>query len=628
MTPKEINRESGRIFENILLPSWAARNQEDQEDYGVDFEIEVTTPNDHATGLIFKVQLKGSEQAKYDHSGNLTYSGLSVDRLDYYLNRLKIPLIFVVCDVETQRCYWQRIQGNRVVESVYRNARDRGQKSLTLKFSKENQIFKNEETGTRILQAVEDSVNAICLRQVRSLDADTVRKSLKDNVEAHETEQKFRTFAGIAASEEIFNLLNSGENHEALVKAKNILNSTTEPTDFRVMVGVSLIKAHNGVQKSKGLYLSDPKTIQFRTDTAAEMLTLAKSKECSSRIRLYARCYYRTARLQLNSRILMSLALSEIQQKQMGTTLAGPMTQMQRILVSKMVFKDFMKTHHNLQLLMEKGFKEMVPYVWADWVEASFNFLFAVRQLGQTELAVSCVDLMEGLAELCIQILGTFPDESDKDSILRELGLSYICLTASAEHEVPVQRKESFLDLLRENRPSLFTQKLDQFFTQAAAALTPSTKPRDFIAEQKRYFLNQAIGLGINMEDPNNDDAKMVRIGLEDIDTGKVEKDCQHICVTPLGGSILAEMVGLPLIGHKRITCLKHGQFTNGLKLHDTYSIFKGEHPSIEPSGRTCKDCQDRSPHSADWEHTYEWAVQQHEKYIKLMESQRKIRHA
>ena len=46
MNAKEVNRESGRIYRTLLLPSRAERSQEDQEDYGVDFEIEYAMPRD------------------------------------------------------------------------------------------------------------------------------------------------------------------------------------------------------------------------------------------------------------------------------------------------------------------------------------------------------------------------------------------------------------------------------------------------------------------------------------------------------------------------------------------------------------------------------------------------------
>jgi len=54
MNAKEIGRRAGRIFEFNLPDNWLFRSQEDQEDYGIDGEIEITTPQD----LSLKPKLK------------------------------------------------------------------------------------------------------------------------------------------------------------------------------------------------------------------------------------------------------------------------------------------------------------------------------------------------------------------------------------------------------------------------------------------------------------------------------------------------------------------------------------------------------------------------------------------
>jgi hypothetical protein len=59
MTPKEIGRSASRIFKKAIPENCAIRDQEDQEDYGIDYELELTDKEDHATGFIFKMQQKG-----------------------------------------------------------------------------------------------------------------------------------------------------------------------------------------------------------------------------------------------------------------------------------------------------------------------------------------------------------------------------------------------------------------------------------------------------------------------------------------------------------------------------------------------------------------------------------------
>ncbi|MCE9520067.1 MAG: DUF4365 domain-containing protein, partial [Verrucomicrobia bacterium] len=201
MNTKEINRESGRYFSSLLLPNWAERSQEDQEDYGVDCEIELMAPEDKATGFIFKVQLKGTAAAKYDKSGQLVYSDASVERFKYYISELRIPLVFVVCDVKTGDCFWARVQGNRPLEADLNAAAAKKQETFTIKFPPARKLLKNEESSGQIVEAVESALDTITLRGLQSISPASVRDHIGHDIEA--AEKQFRLFAGIAATESI-----------------------------------------------------------------------------------------------------------------------------------------------------------------------------------------------------------------------------------------------------------------------------------------------------------------------------------------------------------------------------------------------------------------------------------------
>ena len=104
MTNKEISRKADRIFKSALPVNWAIRDQQDQEDYGIDSEIELTDSSDRATGTIFKIQLKGVENAQISKEGELIYNHASVPRFRYYIEDVSIPTIFIVCNLETETC--------------------------------------------------------------------------------------------------------------------------------------------------------------------------------------------------------------------------------------------------------------------------------------------------------------------------------------------------------------------------------------------------------------------------------------------------------------------------------------------------------------------------------------------
>src|SRR6266567_7934820 len=179
MTNKEINRESKRIFEGLLLPSWAFRSQEDQEDYGIDGEIEITSPEDKATGFIFKVQLKGTESAVYDNEKHLVFSGASVERFSYYVLQLKMPLIFIVCDVVTKRCYWIRVQGNLQLETSLNTAKTNGQQTFTLRLPLSQRIEKTAEFAAEIVKAISAAGDAITVRTLQSVSTTAVLKHIR-----------------------------------------------------------------------------------------------------------------------------------------------------------------------------------------------------------------------------------------------------------------------------------------------------------------------------------------------------------------------------------------------------------------------------------------------------------------
>src|SRR5947207_2842676 len=113
MTPKEIGRLSGRIFTNVLPEHLLVRNQQDQDDYGIDYEIEVMLPGDRASGVIFKIQEKGTTNLRVNATGDqISYSDLKTARMRYYLRELRIPAALVVVDVTNREVYWVRLQGN------------------------------------------------------------------------------------------------------------------------------------------------------------------------------------------------------------------------------------------------------------------------------------------------------------------------------------------------------------------------------------------------------------------------------------------------------------------------------------------------------------------------------------
>gem|GEM_PF-4789191 len=619
MTTKEINRESGRIFQALLLPSWALRSQEDQEDYGVDAEIEITSAKDKATGFIFKVQLKGTSVAKYDDVGQLVFSEASVERFTYYTSGLRIPLIFVVCDIAAGQCFWKRVQGNRQLESDLRDAIKNNQQTFTIKLQASRKLLKTAESAAEVADAVQGALDTITLRGLKAISPESVREHIGHEPDIEATEKQFRLFAGLAATESIRKMMGSGDLRGAAEKARALLESESESAEIRVVGGLNLVHTYNLSLRNQGLPNAAFEGARMRFGVASRMLEVARRSRCETRIRRYVRIYARAARMQINGRVAVALALSERAQAAQGETLAGPFTHLQRLQVSALVAKDFFKLRDALYRLGSQGFFSVMPYALSEVAENIIPYVSALRLTGREDLANAYVDALFDFLPFCVGIVARLALGTDKTELLTHLGTRLLGLADYTD-------KSSMAGLLKRFEKALEAEASLGSFTEVVVALQTLVEEVQSVPEQtgkpsweelRSYYIQQAAALGIDLDNPNDRIAEVVRIGLDDLDPTRVLKNCQHMHVITTFRGVPAEMLGLPTAGGKRIICLKHGHGVENLSLDNAYEFSAKSYPWTKGEIR-CDNCADKAPHPADWEWSEEWHAQQQPKYEEL----------
>jgi hypothetical protein len=111
----------------------------------------------------------------------------------------------------------------------------------------------------------------------------------------------------------------------------------------------------------------------------------------------------------------------------------------------------------------------------------------------------------------------------------------------------------------------------------------------------RQIYENMASALGINMTDPTDELARMVRLGIDDLNIGRVLKNCEHleVALKPMRG--ISSGLRLPTMGPKRLRCTLHGVAVAGLALDDVYGAFKAKH---------CDNCNDCVARPADWSYS------------------------
>ena len=621
MNAKEINRESRRFFSSLMLPNWAERSQEDQEDYGVDCEIELMDSDDKATGFIFKVQLKGTSVATYDKAGQLVFSDASVERFKYYINELRIPLVFVVCDVAIGACFWARVQGNHQLEAALKDAIANNQKTFTIKFPASRMILKTEESSSLIVEAVESTLETITLRGLQAISPTSVLDHIGREPDIEATEKQFRLFAGIAATESIKKMVQLGDFKNASIKARNLLESAAETPGIRLLGGLCLVRARTVQLRRGGAPDAAMTSVRIKLGIASRMLRISRQKVCETRMKGFVRIFTRAARMQMNGLTALALGVSEKVQEHQMQTMSGPITRLHRLQISTLISKDFFKLRDALYRLGAKGLFSVMPYALVEIADGILPFVSSQRILGRADLADAYVNALFDFLPFCVGIIRRFDNENQIVEILDNLGMSFVAF-ADASNEGSMLEFLMRFERSLEGEPvfecrGVVMSALRKFVEETQSDLRSLGKPT--LEELRAHFAKQAAALGIDLNDPDDKIAEVVRIGLKDIDPTRVVKNCHHIHVMITSRGMPAEMLGLPTAGFKRIVCLKHGHYAEALSLDNAYETFAEVAPWA-PDQVCCENCPDKAPHPQGWTSSEEWLQQQAELYAHSQE--------
>ncbi|WP_248784659.1 DUF4365 domain-containing protein, partial [Escherichia coli] len=156
MNAGEIGTEAGRIFEYNLPSHWIFRSQEDQNDFGIDGEIELKDGSGKALGKesVFKVQIKGEENSTYINNNTKLSFTIKIERLKYYFE-FKVPVILVVVEVSSEKILWLPITNNEDLRIKVASSNEN--ETIQIHIPIENTISrKNIALSEKMLDAVTD----------------------------------------------------------------------------------------------------------------------------------------------------------------------------------------------------------------------------------------------------------------------------------------------------------------------------------------------------------------------------------------------------------------------------------------------------------------------------------------
>lgn len=589
MNAKEIGRRAGRIFSYQLPSHWIERSQEDQEDYGIDAEIEIATSGDNATGFIFKAQIKGQENVSVIKKGKYISFDLSLNRLAYYIDEINIPVILFIVDIKNEIIYWDNLKENSKAIRDLRQAQKAQQKTVAVHSKAENTLKGKYES---LLASINRSIGVMRINSLDKISADI--KKILPTSEEMDLENLLRNAKLInfeIYNEQLERLLSSGDYSNLYQKADLIYKSATELIETRFSAAAYIEKV---IQADT---LDDSKKQDLLVNLYINMLLLTR-RQPEKHLRIYAVLLIRSIFLRqlVNIDHHHSITNKIMQNDPIVKLFTSIHSSKLQLIVAELASKTIFKLNYCLR----RGLIDMFLEIFTRLAPSLTIYSNRLKNDG----LIKNHDMISKWMLFCIDLLLEYGKKNNSDYILSRCA-QYFATISAAESEVKIDLAKSFevVELIKDidtkNNVIRFLENLEKIKSE-------SNNPAP--DQELKFFKDRAISLGIDVNNPNDEIGKIIHQGLLDYNPERIIKDCEHMVYIPSASlGVPARMVGLPSAGMKHLYCLKGKGAISGWSLDNIYSFGNS---NLGFKEKFCKDCIDKKPRDDSWKWSSKWQAQ------------------
>jgi|GEM_PF-1673498 len=609
MNAKEIGRRAGRVFEFHLPDGWIFRSQEDQEDYGLDGEIELTTANDQATGFIFKAQIKGQQKVTFIDGGNFVSFSLSLARLQYYMSQLEIVVMLFVVDISNENVYWHSLQNDENLRARMLVAIEKKQETITVLLDSKNLVMRDDIST--LMKAVENNMEWLRLSTINKINFhNTFSKSSDELVESWLEKSKEVSF--YAYMEQFERLFLNNDHEKLLSEIEKVFSSVTEKKELRFYAGLYAEKVCE-----QELGHKTEKYFEASFDIFSKILWLVRHERFEKYYQLYIVLLFRS--WLLKKQILVSYHHLISKKMTEGDKLVSWVVDESRFQVSLKTSINLVKTAR----LINNAINQNSPNIFLDiFPKLGFSITVFISQLRQEGL-VDKVEILESWMDNCINLgFKICLALSREDIYIKFLSLFITVKIHSIDTVAYLDEARTKLEKI--TNTSLKKSMLDQINDIESKLKNTSAEYNLTPEEELEFYKRHAKQLGFNYDDPNDEIGQIVNQGLKDYNPERVIKDCESLLVFYSSAQGMpARMMGLPSAAMKIIHCLKYGYTAGGWALDSIYYGME-EFGDLGFKNEKCNGCGSCKPRSADWHWSSNWQTEiykEHEALYKRLNS-------
>lgn len=596
MNAGEIGSEAGVIFSYNKPHHWILRSQEDQNDHGIDGEIELKNKEGKAIGResVFKVQIKGEEYSKYIHDGKTLSFNLKMERLRYYFE-FKIPVILIVTEVSSEKVFWLSITDN---EELKKQSEQNSNNSIQVHIPVENRIIrKNNELAINLISSVNSCWSYLSIKGVKhavsnskDLSPESLDKRIEDVGDA----------LYIAYNQKLNNLFIENDFNSVYDLSSKIINAELTPEKERFIA-----------------------LLYFEKTFAVAPFTAIKKEQLNESQKIHF-LLLKTARKEKLAHHRL-IAIGKV-----------------RSFIFSLKFDQLYYTDHANKSFKENSFESMIFNngtfeLYSDCckdlekIVVLFNRLIAINQFN-----IFC-DLFIGIYSKMLIFRDIHSGRGSKESIsffnnwldsMALIAINYTLLVKDSYrlrelyflYSHPLFNTKNDLGKVRElvlkTCPDLI-ESLDYIEKKNSGAAKKFYELS--IEKQKIELESKAIHLGMDPNDPECRYGQVVSMALKNYDPSLIIKNCEHLFVDYRGGGIIAQSLQMHSAGGLHwLICLKHKHAKGTGNLLINLYDQENKNDFLKGFKQTfCDNCNDCSARSDDWEWSLIW---QQENRIKNQE--------
>jgi len=600
MNAGEIGAAAGRIFNYKAPLNWIIRSQEDQDDHGIDCEIELKDPSGKALGQesVFKIQLKGQENCSFIDDGQTLSFSVSRARLQYYL-KFNIPVILVVVEVYSEDIYWVSVTDNK---EILEKVRDSATDTLTVHLPVENKLERDDSaTFNKLLEAVQECWDFLSLRDLKLAvnNCKTLQPEALNTCIEQVGDALFKAY-----HIKLDQLLLSRSFDDLYQQASDIIQSRIVPAKDRFLAALYFDYA----------FKVSPYT-QVKNEQIKEQLKLCEYLVVCAREQ--KELAYRLTAIAKARGSLFSFQVEQLH-AQHHSNMNFKSNSFEYLFMNREIHKQYhevcaqlLKIINMCHRLLNLNQFHILADLMCD-VALSIGMFKTIHNARGSNEAIAFLD------EWFENKLHTVLTYSSIVSDMRKIEQLYLMVNLQSELKTIV--KFDVRSLILEHCPSA-EDLLDALDNVIAKKEQPKPLYEASIEEQKQFFAHMAKNLGMDPDDPASREGQFVAIGLANYDPTSIIGHCEHMFVDYRPRGMIAQQLGMHSLSMPIMTCLKH-KYTigTGNLLIKTFDNTEGPEFLQGFKQSYCDKCSECSPRVDGWVWSLKWQQEERTKHAELLD--------